>query len=189
MQSIETETWQPIVGWEDLYEVSDQGRVRSFDRIVTYSNGRVVRHAGRILRPASHRQGYLYVQLNDQGRKQVGRIHRLVAIAFLGDHPGLDVCHNDSNPENNRLTNLRWDTVSGNMLDAVALGRNPSTKKTHCPRLHLLVLPNLRRHEWEVKGKRLCYACARENDRSRKSGRPFDDAAADETYRRVMGST
>lgn len=189
MQSTEPETWKPVAGWEDLYEVSDHGRVRSFDRIVTYSNGRVVRHAGRILRPASHRQGYLYVQLNEQGRKQVGRIHRLVAIAFLGDHPGLDVCHNDSNPENNRLTNLRWDTVSGNMLDAVALGRNPSAKKTHCPRQHLLAMPNLRRHEWETKGTRHCYSCNRERDRARRLGVPFNTTAADEVYRIVMSRT
>lgn len=45
------EIWRPVVGYEGLYEVSSYGRVRSLDRYVKYSNGRINLHKGRILSP------------------------------------------------------------------------------------------------------------------------------------------
>ncbi len=33
------ERWVPVVGFEECYEVSDLGRVRSLDRLVVRSNG------------------------------------------------------------------------------------------------------------------------------------------------------
>jgi len=45
----EIEHWLPVVGFEDFYEVSDQGRVRSLDRISEMSNGRKRAIKGRIL--------------------------------------------------------------------------------------------------------------------------------------------
>lgn len=183
------EVWKPVVGYEGRYEVSDLGRVRSLDRVVNGAPGKgTYLKPGVVLRHGTHRQGYHLVSLHDGTGRRTHKVHRLVALAFLGPAPdGSEACHNNSDPSDNRALNLRWDTRSGNMLDAVALGRNPSSAKTHCPRQHRLEMPNLRRHEWVVKGTRHCYACARENDRSRKSGRPFNEAAADETYRRVMG--
>lgn len=189
MQSTQTETWKPVVGFEDSYEVSDLGSVRSMERDVVRGE-HLVHYAGTVLSQANHRQGYKLVCLQTSQGKRTVKVHRLVALAFHGPQPeGMEACHNNSDPADNRAVNLRWDTRSGNMLDAVALGRNPSAKKTHCPRRHLLVMPNLRRHEWETKGTRHCYSCAREQDRSRKSGRPFDSDAADEIYRRVMSGT
>ena len=49
----------------------------------------------------------------------------------------------DGDPSNNRLENLRWDTRSENMLDINRYGCHPNTARTHCPRQHLLVMPNL----------------------------------------------
>lgn len=49
--------------------------------------------------------------------------HRMVAEAFLGPCPkGLEVCHGDGNPINNRVGNLRYDTHRNNMLDAIQHG-------------------------------------------------------------------
>jgi hypothetical protein len=51
------------------------------------------------------------------------RIHRLVLEAFVGPAPdGMEGCHNDGNPENNNLLNLRWDTHASNMADQLAHG-------------------------------------------------------------------
>lgn len=36
--------WLPVVGWEGYYEVSDQGQVRSVERVVTYRDGRSRRY-------------------------------------------------------------------------------------------------------------------------------------------------
>ena len=48
---------------------------------------------------------------------------RLVLTAFVGPCPhGMEACHNDGNPANNNLTNLRWDTVRSNVHDAIRHG-------------------------------------------------------------------
>lgn len=45
-------------------------------------------------------------------------VHSLVLLTFVGPRPdGQQACHNDSNPSNNALSNLRWDTQSGNFQD------------------------------------------------------------------------
>lgn len=186
MQSIETEAWRPVVGYEGSYEVSNLGAVRSIERDVVRGD-HLVHYTGKILSQGTHRQGYKLVSLQTAQGKRTHKVHRLVALAFLGPQKeGMEVCHNNSDPADNQVSNLRWDTRSGNMQDAIALGRNPMQKRSSCPRGHDLIDPNLR--PWEkARGKRICYSCARENDRSRRSGRPFDQTAADEIYRSIMG--
>lgn len=50
-------------------------------------------------------------------------IHRLVLLAFVGPcPPGMECCHIDGNPINNRLSNLRWGTRRENMEDRVRHG-------------------------------------------------------------------
>ena len=43
------EQWKPVVGYEGLYEVSDQGRVGSLDRICRDKNGLAKKFKGKIL--------------------------------------------------------------------------------------------------------------------------------------------
>lgn len=72
---------------------------------------------------------HLTVKLYRDGKWANRRVHRLVLEAFVGPCPeGMQGCHNDGNPENNALENLRWDTIRGNMLDAVNHGTNALTK-------------------------------------------------------------
>jgi hypothetical protein len=130
------ERWRPVVGYEGLYEVSDRGRVRSlrFGRWGT-------RH--RMLRGWTH-DGYRYVELSRRPGSTAMRVHCLVLEAFIGPRPpGLYGCHNDGNPGNNELGNLRWDTPTSNLFDRVKHGRDHNAVKTHCPRQHELVAPNL----------------------------------------------
>jgi len=119
------ETWKDIPGYEGRYQVSDEGRVRSIDRVV-----RGVSKAGReyqrqvlgtVLRPGSCR-GYLIVNLHPSGTVAV---HLLVARAFVaGFATGLEVNHKDGNKKNNAATNLEWVTHQGNQAHAVAIGLN-----------------------------------------------------------------
>jgi hypothetical protein len=47
-------------------------------------------------------------------------VHRAVAWAFLGPQlKGMYVCHNNGNPSDNRLTNLRYGTARENAKDKV----------------------------------------------------------------------
>lgn len=97
------EEWR-VVPLDPGYEVSSGGRVR---------NART----GRPLTPWYAGAGYLYVQLW-RSRIKTG-VHRLVAFAFLGEPPSPhhEVAHNDGNPENNHVSNLRWATHAENQAD------------------------------------------------------------------------
>lgn len=119
------EEWRAVVGFEGSYEVSDQGRVRSLDRMLpwkrTLRTGTVVdcfrRHAGHILVPQAKEAGHLWVQL---GRGNQVYVHHLVLEAFVGPAPaGMIGLHWDDVPANNHLQNLRWDTRAANVADFV----------------------------------------------------------------------
>lgn len=116
-----TEHWLPIVGFEGLYEVSDQGRIR---------NSRTA----LVLRPsAHHRDKHLNIRLCANGKSHNRLVHRLVLEAFVGPcPPGMEACHfPDRDPSNNRLTNLRWDTCSANRIDAVKHGTLHGLERTY----------------------------------------------------------
>jgi hypothetical protein len=119
----EREEWRPVRGWEGLYEVSDQGRVRSLDRWVVKRNGHRQLIAGRMKSLPKLKQGYPVVHLAKNGQTTTRTVHTVVLDNFVGPRPaGHVACHNDGDPSNNRLTNLRWDTQSNNLLDAVKHG-------------------------------------------------------------------
>ena len=114
-----SEKWLPIVGYEGFYEVSDCGRVRSVTR--TLSNGHKWR--GRVRKTHNNPSGYPSVNLSRDGKYKTKNIHRMVLEAFCGPAPmGMDCCHNDGNPENNMLKNLRWASRSENAMDRVSHG-------------------------------------------------------------------
>ncbi|GAA1148019.1 hypothetical protein GCM10009651_35920 [Microbacterium natoriense] len=139
-----TERWAAVVGFENLYEVSDLGNVRSIDREVTYSNGGVRRYESRVLTGRVTASGHVRVSLYGGTRGRDHFVHRLVLESFVGPRPdGMEGCHENGVPGDNRLTNLRWDTTRGNHLDRVKHGMHHETRKTHCPRGHAYEGENL----------------------------------------------
>ena len=112
------EQWRPVVGYEGRYEVSDQGRVHSL----------VAPGGPKFLRPGS-RKGYKLVRLyRRDASSKTWSVHRLVMNAFVGQMPeGLQTCHNNGDPADNRLSNLRYDTVSENARDRFR--HNPGYQK------------------------------------------------------------
>jgi hypothetical protein len=129
------EVWRPIAGYEGRYDVSNLGRVRSLSRR-TAKDGRMIE--GKILSPSSHRWGHQSISLYDLGgREKRFGVHRLVLEAFNGPCPeGMEGCHDDGNPSNNRIENLRWDTPKNNHADKYRHGtilfgeRNTSARIT-----------------------------------------------------------
>lgn len=139
------EQWRPIPGYEGCYEASDRGRVRSVDRTIAYSNGRVRQHRGRVLSPRQQpwkpNQGeYLQVVLSKNRHRKTLRVHRLVLMAFIGPcPPGLEACHGNDIPDDNRLENLRWDTRKANRADWMERPhspRRPGPRRDSCKRGH-----------------------------------------------------
>lgn len=182
------ERWLPIPG-HDGYEASDHGRVRSVDRVIRDSLGRVRRLRGYVLSPvlAGSRDPRWTVTLNGQRRRWV---HRLVLSAFVGEcPPGQEGCHDNGDPFDNRLGNLYWGTHSQNMLDKQRHGTDQHRNRTHCPREHLLKTPNLVACE-EADGHRQCLACNRATatcQRAEQRGQSLDfRETSDWHYRMIM---
>lgn len=165
-----TERWLPVVGYEGSYEVSDQGRVRGLARLVDNGRGGLYPVKGAVLRPAVHKTGYMNVSLSLCGNSKTYRLHRLVMRAFVGQVPeGMEVCHENGDALDNRLANLRYDTHSANMFDAIRQGTHfASTPATHCKNGHEFTPENTIRR---VAGYRLCRICnhARECRRTRRN--------------------
>lgn len=119
------ERWRPVKGFEDSYEVSDHGRVRSLPRYVSRGvSGFWV--GSRIMKYVPHDFGYKPVQLSRDGKRHTKLAHRLVAEVFL--KPPADgkdvVMHRDDNPANNYYKNLKWGTLVDNNEDMYKKNRN-----------------------------------------------------------------
>lgn len=115
--------WRAIAGYEGLYEVSDDGHVRSLTRYVKKRTGVIAPVAGRVLKAAPSRRGYLAVSLWRENAGKTREVHRLVAIAFVPNPLGLpEVDHIDSVRKNNSAANLTWCTRSENLQRAHARG-------------------------------------------------------------------
>ena len=137
-----SETWRAVVGFEENYEVSDHGNVRTVRR---WRRNRysgywrepqpVTRHRMR----SGHFRVYLYPP--SQPTKHEGcLVHRLVLTAFVGECPAdKEGCHRDGDPANNHVSNLYWGTKSENQLDSIRHGTHNSfakAQRTHCRRGH-----------------------------------------------------
>lgn len=179
MQSTE---WRPIPGYEGIYEVSNKGDVRRLAHI----NQKGMSLRERALSPGKVTSGHLQIALSDhQGKRTRHMVHALVLAAFVGPRPqGLHGCHNDGNPLNNHLDNIRWDTPSSNMFDKVAHGGHHHANQTRCQNGHPLEEPNLtQRHK--ASGRRGCWSCDREWTESARAGREFDTVRADAWFAKL----
>lgn len=150
--------WVSVSGYEGRYEVSDDGRVRSLPNRT--------RRSVRELAQAVDNGGYRIVTLYSSSGRATKLVHRLVASAFCGDpREGDEVCHGNGNRQDNRASNLRWDTRSKNQLDAVRHGTHSMSSRTHCARGHAFTERNTYKRP---SGGRYCRECHRLDERERK---------------------
>lgn len=134
LEDIPDEIWKDIAGWENQYQVSNLGNIRSLDGWLYYTRcnrpHERVRY-GKIIRQTVS-SGYKRACITRTTNKIV---HRLVAIAFVPNPLNLpEVNHIDGDKLNNRWDNLEWVTRKQNQEHAVKMGRyrvgadNTSTK-------------------------------------------------------------
>lgn len=120
--------WRPVVGFEDNYEVSDEGQVRTKERRVKTARGS--RLVPAKLRKFDTTSGYYDVVLFLDGVGTTKLVHRLVAEAFLPNPDGLEVVnHKDGNKQNNCVENLEWCSRNQNDLHASLKGLRPGWQK------------------------------------------------------------
>jgi hypothetical protein len=183
--------WRAVLGFPG-YEVSDDGQVRSVDRVVVQEGrwGGTIRRrlTGGPLRPAiAKRGGYPIVKFRKDGRQVTRSVHSLVAETFIGPRPpGQEVLHGDGVPTHVSRTNLSYGTRSDNVRDAVRHGSHFQARKNSCPRSHILKAPNLVTSKLP---RRQCLAC----DRAKRSAlyhghdEEWMRRDADRRYKEIMG--
>ena len=112
--------WKPVVGFENMFEVSDDGRVRSLDRTVYYKQFQKYKFIAGKEKKLSLSNGYYVVNLNADGKRNVRPVHRLVAQAFIDNPLNLPcVNHIDGDKTNNNVSNLEWVTYGENNVHAL----------------------------------------------------------------------
>ena len=135
----------PITGFPH-YRVGDDGSVWTTRR---RKGGRpqdqgTVTAVWRRVQPSPHGDGGLYRAVNltrvrEDGtfeRQVLKAIHALVLTAFRGPRPsGMETCHENGLPHDNRLSNLRWDTHHANIADRDRHGRTVKGSRVHSAKL------------------------------------------------------
>lgn len=120
------EIWLPIAGYENLYEVSNLGRVRSLTREIVTSNKKGYWLKGKLIKPFAKENLYQHVCLCKAGKPKSIYLHRIVAKAFLPNPDNKpQVNHINGNPQDNRVENLEWVTVSENHRHAYDVLKRP----------------------------------------------------------------
>lgn len=103
------EVWKAVEGYDDMYQVSTQHRVKSYKW-----------KTPRLLKQALDTKGYLFVNLWKNNKQQQHRVHRLLAKAFI-PNPDNKPCvnHIDEVRNNNDLDNLEWCTHKENSQHSI----------------------------------------------------------------------
>lgn len=136
--SIQQEVWKPVVGFENLYEVSNTGKVRSVTRTYTNSRKQVRTIFGKELKADNKctkkntTNQYKRVTLCCDGKLIHKSVHRLVAEAFI-ENNRIDrdqINHKDGDKTNNSVENLEWCTNKENIDHSVRMNLiNPNPPK------------------------------------------------------------
>ena len=97
------EWWKNIEGYEDLYQISNLGRIKTLDP----------RYNGKVMKLELDRSDYLVIRLVRFGVRKRHAIHKLVYLHFNGPLAADDVVHHiDENKLNNASNNLMRMTVA-----------------------------------------------------------------------------
>jgi DNA-binding CsgD family transcriptional regulator len=142
-----TEIFQPVAGYEGLYEVSNYGNIWSVPRGST--NNR--RFGGYLLKQTNGL--YPTVSLVKDGVVKNYGVHTLVCRAFHGPKPPDKhvAAHWDGDPKNNRIDNLRWATVAENKADELRHGTR-NMRHLHTPEMHEIIrLRAIERQAWPTE--------------------------------------
>lgn len=113
----EKEEWRDVPNYEGYYQVSSLGRVRSLDRLVTFTDGRERFYKGGVIKGYVDK-GYRQTGLRMHGIGRTYKFSQLVAMAFLGHKPSgmvRVIDHINGNKSDDRVENLRIVTQRENM--------------------------------------------------------------------------
>lgn len=134
------EIWKDVAGYENYYQVSNLGNIKSKDRLIEVDDY-INHHAtcrgfsyvmpGKIMKQRITQFGYKAVSLvNAEGKQKGFMVHRLVAEAFLPNPNNFPfINHKDENKQNNFVDNLEWCTAEYNINYGTYLERRSNTQR------------------------------------------------------------
>jgi len=137
---MENEIWVSVNNYEDSYEISSSGRIRSLDREIKVpwrNKVRLQKIKGKILSLAiigiRENNKYYVTSLSKNGKRHCLFVHRIVCEAFHGTPPTdkHQANHKNGNKLDNNVDNLEWVTRSENMIHAYHILDSFSRKKTN----------------------------------------------------------
>jgi hypothetical protein len=123
--NIPGEIWKEVPDYPG-YEVSDQGRVRSYWKrqghllFMSIEPQKILKQIkSSCNKKADQKQSYRFkVTLCNENKKRKFDVARLVLSVFVCPCPqGMECCHWNDRPDDNRLQNLRWGTKVSNRQD------------------------------------------------------------------------
>ena len=90
------EIWLPIKGYEDIYLISNFGRVKN-------------KNTSKVLKERYTTTGCARVNLSKSGEMATHRVHRLVGTHFIPNPDNLpEINHINEDKTDNRVENLEW---------------------------------------------------------------------------------
>jgi hypothetical protein len=102
--------WKDIPGYEGLYQVSSDGKVKGLERYVAHWRGGLRKYEEKELSQSIEKVGYRCVVLCKEGKMRTHRVHSLIAMAFFNHQPcgyNILVDHINNNKLDNRLKNIQ----------------------------------------------------------------------------------
>jgi hypothetical protein len=119
------EIWKDIKGFENLYQVSNYGRVKSLYRELLHPKNGIAKYESKILKHSFDKDGYPKLTITLNGKHHYVRVHRLVAQTFIENpHNKPYINHIDAVRGNNRVENLEWVTAKENSSWSIKLNRH-----------------------------------------------------------------
>ena len=114
------EVWKDVVGWEEAYEVSNLGRIKSKERMRSGKNGSESYVYAKIKEGYLDEDGYLRISLYFNNTNKLVGVHRIVAEAFVPNPDTLpQVNHMNGDKSDNRAENLEWVTNTQNIRHSI----------------------------------------------------------------------